>query len=269
VRARDLVLGCDVALKTLRVANVAKASSAMRFRREARIAARLQHPGTVAVHDLGDLPDGRPFYTMAEVRGRSFGELILETWARAPTGLPHAAELRPLIEVLRAACHTMAYVHSRGVVHLDLKPANLMIGAWNDVLVVDWGIAWCRDDPDPTLRGAGSQGYAPPEQVRGEEVAFSPKADVYALGAILSAVLTGRAPGEAALPPEAPEDLRALAQACLREDPALRPRGAAEVFGGSPQLPLRRAHRSRAAAHARRSVRDFIPVRRAGLPPTA
>lgn len=152
--ARDRELEREVALKVLNVPETAD-----RMRQEARILARLEHPGIVPVHDVGTLPDGRVFYAMKLVRGRR-----LDEWA----------EGQGLGERLRAfqkICETMAFAHAHGVIHHDLKPENIMVGAFGEVLVMDFGVAV-----------AGTPGYMAPEQERGEAGQWS---DVYALGAIL------------------------------------------------------------------------------------
>lgn len=191
----DRTLGRDVARKTLLAeGRVAR----QRFLREAQITARLEHPGVVPIHDLGEGPDGRPFYLMRRIRGRTLAQAV----ADAP-GLSGRLALIPRFE---AICQTMAFAHAQGIVHRDLKPDNLMIGEYGEALVVDWGIAReigpAEDDPDGTevtdagltQGGAaiGTPAYMSPEQARGERV--DARSDVWGLGAVLFFLLAGRRP---------------------------------------------------------------------------
>ncbi|HEX5723908.1 MAG TPA: serine/threonine-protein kinase [Longimicrobiaceae bacterium] len=198
-RARDRELGRDVALKAL----PAPADPALveRLQREARILARLDHPGVVPVHDAGALPDGRPFYVMKLVRGER-----LDAWAR---GRALAERLRTFLRV----CEPVAFAHARGVVHRDLKPQNVMVGAFGEVLVMDWGVARLRavaeDDPGvatsstihagETAHGTvlGTPGFMAPEQARGEVHRVDERTDVFALGAILRGLMAGEPHGRA------------------------------------------------------------------------
>ena len=123
-RALDTRLERRVALKV-----VPPGASVERIRREARVLAQLEHPGIVPVHDVGDLADGRVFYTMKLVAGAG-----LEAWLAAGPAL--ADRLR----VFERACEPVAFAHARGIVHRDLKPQNVMIGAFGEVLVMDWGV---------------------------------------------------------------------------------------------------------------------------------
>ena len=141
-RVYDRVLGRTVAMKLLRWRALHRADLQEMFVAESRVTASLQHPGIVPVHDRGVLPDGRIWYTMTEVRGETLSQLI----ARVHEPEKEAAgwTLRRLLGVFYQVCETMAYVHSRGVVHRDLKPDNIMVGAFNEVLIMDWGIAKVR-----------------------------------------------------------------------------------------------------------------------------
>jgi serine/threonine protein kinase len=174
-----------------------------RLRREARVLALLEHPGIVPVHDVGSLPDGRPFYSMKLVRG----ERLDESAARLAT-LPE--RLRLFLRV----CEPIAFAHSRGVVHRDLKPGNVMVGPFGEVLVLDWGIARLLVDGEPRSadagapRGAGqapealreertaagtvlgTPGFMAPEQERGDED-VDHRADVFALGTLLETLAGG------------------------------------------------------------------------------
>jgi serine/threonine protein kinase len=197
--ADDTVLGRKVALKVV-ATGVSDPAAAERMLREARIIARLEHPGIVPVHDAGALPDGRVFYAMKRVDGSRLDAL-------APA-MPLAERLR----VFQRVCDAVAFAHAHGVIHRDLKPENVMVGAFGEVLVMDWGIARLLESAadDPSARPPGSRGtaagsvmgtlsYMAPEQAAGASPA-GPAADVYALGGILYFLLTGRPPfdGEAA-----------------------------------------------------------------------
>lgn len=189
-RATDVVLGREVALKVLRPEATGDAL-AERLRREARILARLEHPGIVPVHDAGTLADGRVYYVMKLVRGARLDEFV--------AGVSRSDALRVFLRVL----DTIGFAHARGVIHRDLKPANIMVGSFGEVLVLDWGIARVLGDAEagttagPAAVGAllpgdtapgvvlGTPGFMAPEQARGEVETLDQRADIYALGAIL------------------------------------------------------------------------------------
>jgi serine/threonine protein kinase len=190
--ADDTVLGRKVALKVV-ATGVSDPAAAERMLREARIIARLEHPGIVPVHDAGALPDGRVFYAMKRVDGSRLDVL-------AP-GMPLAERLR----VFQRVCDAVAFAHAHGVIHRDLKPENVMVGAFGEVLVMDWGIARLVESAgdDPSARPPGARGtaagsvmgtlsYMAPEQAAG--AVAGPAADVYALGGILYFLLAGRPP---------------------------------------------------------------------------
>jgi serine/threonine protein kinase len=254
--ARDEWLGRDVAIK-ISTAPVPGADLEARLRQEARVLARLEHPGIVPVHDQGLLGDGRLFYVMKLVRGET-----LEQHAKTID----SAHSR--VALFERVAEAVAFAHAAGVVHRDLKPANVMVGSFGEVLVLDWGVAklldassnrydrYDRDDrskePDPrhlplavrhpaasvvasaaTEAGTrlGTPGFMAPEQSRGDVNAVGPASDVYALGAILYWLFTGRPPPDdpdgarstlAAVRPTVPKRLRAIAVKCLADEPRLR-----------------------------------------------
>jgi serine/threonine protein kinase len=199
-RARDCELDRPVALKVVSVPGADEAVVA-RALREARIVARLEHPGIVPVHDAGRLSDGRFFYAMKLVRGHRLDEA-----AARP------AALTERLRLFQKICDAVAFAHAHGVLHRDLKPQNIMLGPFGEVLVMDWGVAKevgdgsypPRRDPrdigkdrsPETAHGTvlGTPGYMPPEQARGEQELMDERTDVYALGAVLHFLLTGRAP---------------------------------------------------------------------------
>ena len=167
-RARDRELDRDVAIKVTAWSTMADAD---RLRAEARALARLEHPGIVPVHDVGQLPDGRVFTVMMLVRGERLDARALQL------ALPDRLRLFDRI------CDTVSFAHARGLVHRDLKPANIMVGEHGQVLVLDWGLARAACDGSASGgAGGGTEGYMAPEQ---STPAFDIRSDVFALGAIL------------------------------------------------------------------------------------
>jgi serine/threonine protein kinase len=220
--AEDRVLGRRVALKVVST-GAADPGAAARMLREARVIARLEHPGIVPVHDAGTLPDGRMFYAMKRVDGRRLDEVAREDGVSLPQRL----------RTFQKICDAVAFAHAHGVIHRDLKPENVMVGRFGEVLVMDWGIAKVADEADPpaqpptatapsaTADGTvlGTPGYMAPEQAAGRPGIVGPAADVWALGAILHFLLTGRPPGGDGA---APASLAAVAGKAMAADPAGR-----------------------------------------------
>ncbi|MCB9742442.1 MAG: protein kinase [Alphaproteobacteria bacterium] len=215
--AEDLRLGREVAVKRARRDHAA-------LIREARLTARLEHPGIVPVYGAGRDEEGQPFYTMPVVRGRSLAQALA-----AAEGL--AGRLRLLRHVLDA-CQAVAYAHSQGVLHRDLKPANIMVGEFGETLVVDWGLAASLEE---AWGGVGTAEYAAPEQLRGARL--DRRADVFALGGVLFELLSGQPPRATVdgplrlLPPEAPAELNAIAGKALSIEPSARYADAGELAG--------------------------------------
>ena len=243
--AEDRVLGRRVALKIVST-GASDPAAAARMLREARVIARLEHPGIVPVHDAGMLPDGRMFYAMKRVHGRRLDEVVFGDSTTLPDRL----------RIFQKICDAVAFAHAHGVVHRDLKPENVMVGPFGEVLVMDWGVAKLFEDaavrpaaadPAPATAAATTEGtvlgtpaYMAPEQAAGRAESVGPAADVYALGAILRFLLTGRAPfdeqaalrrarGEASLAPETlegdgglPASLAAVAARAMALEPAAR-----------------------------------------------
>ena len=168
--ARDTALDREVALKIVDRVHAGG--------REARVLARLEHPGIVPVHDFGELPDGRAFYAMKRVRGDR-----LDRWLAA------GRDVAERLTVFLRVCDAVAFAHAHGVVHRDLKPENVMVGEFGDVLVLDWGIAQVPDAAGARAGDAiaGTPDYMAPEQARGDADADH-RADVYALGGVLQAM---------------------------------------------------------------------------------
>ena len=172
--AEDRELDRLVAIKVLNTPEIT-ADLRDRMIREAQIIARLEHPGIVPVHDVGTLPDGRIYYAMKYVRGSRLDEYASQ-----------AATLRDRLRKFQSVCDAVAFAHAHGVIHRDLKPQNIMIGSFGEVLVLDWGVAKIRDSPSESVGTViGTQHYMSPEQARGEIDQLDERADVYSLGAVL------------------------------------------------------------------------------------
>ena len=219
-RVFDRRLGRQLALKIIQRSALDHPALVGRFLEEAQTTSQLQHPGIIPIYDLGSLPDGRVWFTMKEVSGKTLGEVISEVhavsrvcWRPAESGWT----LRRMIDALRQVCEAVGYAHSRGVVHRDLKPSNVMVGRHGEVMVLDWGLVKVlgrpglaaedrqsvpvqtnrsRDGIHHTVDGlvAGTPAYMPPEQALGRNDEIDARSDVYALGAMLYKVLSGRSP---------------------------------------------------------------------------
>jgi eukaryotic-like serine/threonine-protein kinase len=152
--ARDGALGRNVALKELRPERAAVGNHRRRFLQEARITGQLEHPGIVTVYELAFRSDQQPFYTMRFVRGRTLSESARDwhhTRVRTQAGL---LDFVPLLNAFVTVCNTIAYAHSRGVIHRDLKGENVVVGDFGEVVVLDWGLAKLIDqegEPDDRL----------------------------------------------------------------------------------------------------------------------
>lgn len=267
----DIDLRRSLAMKVLRAETGLGGSSPRslaRFVEEAQVTGQLEHPGVVPVHALGVDDEGRMYFTMRAVRGRTLGEVFTlareerEGWSR----------VRAAGALLRV-CETVAFAHARGVLHRDLKPANVMLGTFGEVYVMDWGLARVAgaaempegegvssdrgedgDTPESGLvteHGAilGTPAYMAPEQAVGDGDAIDARADVYAVGSMLYELLAGAAPyarrGQRrspvgiltalregppdALPPDAPPELAAVCERAMRRDPEERYAGMAAM----------------------------------------
>jgi serine/threonine-protein kinase len=212
-RGRDTDLGREIALKALREDHRGDTKLARRFVEEAQIGGQLVHPGIVPTYELGRLADGRPFFTMKLVQGRTLHDLLAARGSEA-------ADLPRFLSIFEAVCQTVAYAHARGVIHRDLKPSNIMVGGFGEVQVMDWGLAKvlprdrqgdCQrqnadlsdsvistvrsNSPGDATEGRrllGTPAYMAPEQARGDPVAVDERADVFGLGSILCEILTGK-----------------------------------------------------------------------------
>jgi eukaryotic-like serine/threonine-protein kinase len=219
--AEDQELHREVALKEIQARYAHDPHCRGRFLLEAEITGGLEHPGIVPVHGLGSHADGRPFYAMRFIKGDNLQDAVRRFHeADGPNRDPgeRTLALHQLLRRFLDICNTIAYAHSRGVVHRDLKPGNIMLGNYGETLVVDWGLAKAMgriedggagDDNEeaalrpssggeapPTQMGAamGTPAYMSPEQARGEWDKVGPASDVYSLGATLYALLLGQAP---------------------------------------------------------------------------
>ncbi|HET8683538.1 MAG TPA: protein kinase [Micromonosporaceae bacterium] len=231
-RATDQVLGRVVAVKLLRPALLAEPGFAARFRAEAQMMAALRHPGVVEVYDYGDStdqPDGVAYLVMAYVDGQPLASRIAEA------GRLGAGET---LSVVTQAARALHAAHAAGIVHRDVKPANLLVEADGRVVLVDFGVARSSGATSHTGHNevVGTALYMAPEQVTKQEL--SPATDVYALGAVAYHCLAGRPPFTGdnpvqvalrhldaeppPLPPDVPEPVQALVRQAMAKDPADR-----------------------------------------------
>jgi tRNA A-37 threonylcarbamoyl transferase component Bud32 len=283
-RGRDTVLGREVALKVLREPVIADGGARARFAAEARQVGRLEHPAIVPVYDLGELPDGRPFFAMRLVHGRTLAQWLADRESPAD-------DLSRWVGVFEQVCEAVAFAHARGVIHRDLKPSNVMLGGFGEALVMDWGIAKVlAAEPLPapvrpaapplpaagylttgsgggeTLPGQakGTPAFMAPEQARGEVARVGTATDVFGLGGILCVILTGQPPftrmGQAPAGDlweafarldgcGADAALVGLARGCLAAEPEARPADAGKVAG------LMKTYRGGVAARRARAER--------------
>ena len=220
----DTVLLRRVALKVLDLVPPAE-DVAERLLQEARILASLEHPGIVPVHDAGTLADGRAFYCMKFIEGHTLAEHVAEKG------------LRERIRLLERIAEPLDFAHVRGFIHRDLKPENIMIGAFGEVLIMDWGLARVGEQtasgtsnslrsrpgrPRDTLQGSilGTPGYMSPEQARADSK-VDHRTDIFSLGAILWFMVTGEAPDKKSSV-RLPRPLRAICTKAMAADPRER-----------------------------------------------
>jgi len=230
-----------------------------RFLYEARITGQLEHPSIVPIYELGRRTDGSLYYTMRLVKGKSLRQAI-----RAAENLE--GRLR-LLAHFTNLCQAIAFAHSRGVIHRDIKPGNVMVGEFGETVVIDWGLAKMRQssfdaeagevasedidlmkEAEADVIAVGTPAYMPPEQARGDMNAIDERSDIYSLGAVLYELLTGSAPYSdpssasalnkllaappvpvAELVPEVPEELAAICAHAMARDPRDRYQSAREL----------------------------------------
>ena len=260
-RAFDTLMNRDVALKFMQHDARMQPNLARRFEEESRITAQLQHPGIVPIHDFGFVDNHLHFFTMRVVKGDTFTELLRPTQRRSD-------DITRMVQILLDVTQVLAYAHSRKVIHRDLKPDNVMVGAFGETQVMDWGLAKVLTDSavslpeseessvistprDSDLTQAGSilgtWPYMAPEQARGHIDQVDTRVDVFSLGSILCEILTGkpayhgqgfrRQAKEAQLDDAtqrldacgADPELIAIARACLSEKPEDRYASAVEL----------------------------------------
>ena len=232
-RAWDPRLNRPIALKMLLAGAQARSTELERFQREAQAVAALRHPNIVQVYDVGQV-GGRPYFTMEFVEGRDLAETI--------QGTPQpASKAATVVAITADAIHV---AHQSGIVHRDLKPSNVLLAADGTPKVTDFGLARrLEGEKELTLSGSpmGTPSYMAPEQARGDKHAVGPATDVYALGAILYELLTGRPPFRAETPtatlhqvitddpvsparlnPRVPRDLDTICLKCLHKEPHRR-----------------------------------------------
>lgn len=240
--AHDRQLGRDVAVKELLPVQSEDSVARLRFLREARITSKLEHPGVVPIYELDQAPgvEAAPYYSMRFVHGENLFEATRAYHAALSQGGTDPRRFRELLQALVSVANTIAFAHSKGVAHRDLKGHNVVLGPFGEVLVLDWGLAKVFDgdfDSDPSVPSVpesnadddatrdsdaaeltregqmvGTPAYAAPEQAEGRQALIDARTDVYGLGAILYDILAGRAPFVAA-------DGRALLRKVVSETP--------------------------------------------------
>lgn len=255
----DLHLRRRVCYKTLRPEFLDNKVENLRLLREARISAMLQHPNTLPTYEIGRDNRGHYYFTMKLVHGYTLREIL---------NFRERYDLSQLVDVVLQVARALAYAHSLGVLHRDIKPDNILVGPYGEVLLLDWGLAkvWSKDksqtpndldidevDTDPGMTGEGKlQGtvmYMSPEQIeRDPSISFA--SDIYSLGAVLYETLTGVTPFQGdvvhkllnsvrnEVPPYAqtatkaqlPKILCDLTMQCLEKDPANRPNSAEDIM---------------------------------------
>ena len=235
IKGRDKDLGRDLAFKVLKGEFSSRPGAVQRFVEEAQVGGQLQHPGIVPIYELGSFADGRPYFAMKLVKGQTLASLLADESPRTA----RAKFIQIFLQI--AVSQTVAYAHSRGVIHRDLKRSNIMFGKFGEVLVMDWGLGKVlqrggtadedrtnkRHSPrihteQPTVihtarSGSGSDtaagsvmgtpAYMSPEQAGGEIDKLDERVDVFGLGAVLCVILTGRPPYEA----DSSESIRLMA----------------------------------------------------------
>jgi serine/threonine protein kinase len=225
-RVFDSNLKRFVAMKVLAERPSDRPQRRARFIDEARTTAQLDHPNIVPVHDLVVQEGKATHFVMKLVRGRTL-ETVVEEQTVQSAG---PERLHRLILTFLKVCEALAFAHSRGVIHCDLKPSNIMVGDFGEVYLMDWGIAH-KTHPDPSNGGAARPGvrgtppFMSPEQAQKNAAAVTEKTDIFGLGAVLYYILTGKAP----FPGKTATQSMALARTCDYQD--------IEIAAGGPVPP--------------------------------
>ena len=253
----DNNLGRRVVMKTLHSHLADREYPRARFLREARVTAQLQHPNTVPVYEIGQDLEGRLYFTMKKVAGDSFRD-ILERQIQGDAETCRVYNLDRMLGALIQVCNALSYAHAHGVVHRDVKPENILVGSFGEVMLLDWGVAkvWALDGDDADQQAAfeheeltdvgqrpGTPLYMSPEQVRGGGEQIDVRTDVYSIGVVLYEILTLKEPlrgervsetfemilKETPIPPAErtpqrpiPQELAAIAMQALEKDPGNR-----------------------------------------------
>jgi serine/threonine protein kinase len=214
--ARDHDLNREVAMKEIKPERANHPEACRRFLKEAQVTGQLEHPNIVPVYELSRRPeDDQPFYTMRLVRGQTLRRSIADYHQQRRNEGTDPLAFRKLLGVLVSVCQAIHYAHGRGVIHRDLKPDNVMLGSFGEVILLDWGLAKMIDEPEsesmadrsviqvsaealtpPTFNRVGTPAYMAPEQVEARNDQIDVRTDIYGLGAILFEILTGRPPHE-------------------------------------------------------------------------
>ena len=233
-RVQDPSLYRKIALKVIHTESAMMSMERERFTEEAQITAQLQHPGIVPVYDYGALPSGHLYFTMKEVQGRTLKEVMRSVHQISGQGIWRTTtdgwNFRKLISAFLSICRTIAYAHSRGVIHCDIKPSNIMIGDYGEVLVVDWGIAKVihtdnqnlvhtdstqKGTSGPELLISGTPVYMSPEQASGMNHLIREKSDIYCLGSTLYHIMRG-------VPPFAGSEWSIMSDKCIKDPLSVR-----------------------------------------------
>ena len=242
-RARQKSLNRTVALKVIRLGQWASKAHLKRFRLEAEAAARLEHPGIVPIHEVGER-DGSCYFSMKFVEGGQLDEVARSATADSSCGEREPMAIRRAAELIAKVARTVHYAHEHGILHRDIKPGNILLDAKGEPHLTDFGLARLVESESSvthTLDVLGTPSYMAPEQAVGNNAAISSITDVYGLGAVLYQLLTGQPPfaGGATyetikllldteprqprlLNPKIDRDLSTICLKCLEKDPKRR-----------------------------------------------